>query len=289
MGLLGLLAARLLRLRTVGIYHTDIPRYVGTLTKDEGFERMAWNAMQWFYGRCDRVLVPSTAYRELLCEHGLERDRISVLRRGLGPGFGAGNRDPSFWRRYGGRRCFTFLYVGRSSSEENIRLLLEGWVLTRANSKAARQSQLAIVGDGPELASLRRRYARHQVVFTGYLRGQDLKTAYASADLFVFPSLTDTFGNVVLEARASGLPCIVSDVGGPKELVRHERTGLVIGLSGVSDGAQRLSAAMTRLFEDQALRIEMRAACADAAAPSWAEIADDLFGAVVLATQKAQR
>jgi glycosyltransferase involved in cell wall biosynthesis len=286
MGLLGLLAARLLRLRTVGIYHTDVPRYVGALTKDEGFERMAWGAMEWFYGKFDRVLVPSARYREILCEHGLERSRISVLRRGIGPGFGKESRGPSFWRRYGGRECFTFLYVGRISSEKNIKLLLDAWLLTRAKAKT---TQLAVVGDGPELASLKRRYAGRGVVFTGYLRGQDLKTAYASADVFVFPSLTDTFGNVVLEAKASGLPAIVSDAGGPQEIVEHEKTGLVVELSGASDSAERFSRAMTRLFEDQVLRIGMKVACADAEVPSWPEVADELFGAVVQATQRAAK
>ncbi|MBV8968365.1 MAG: glycosyltransferase, partial [Verrucomicrobia bacterium] len=85
--------------------------------------------------------------------------------------------------------------------------------------------RLLIVGDGPYLAELRRQVP--DGCYTGYLKGQELATAYASSDIFVFPSTTDTFGNVVLEAQASGLPCVVSNVGGPHELVEHEVDGLV--------------------------------------------------------------
>ena len=84
---------------------------------------------------------------------------------------------------------------------------------------------LAIVGDGPYRKEMATELAGYPAVFTGYLHGVELRQAYASAELFVFPSGTDTFGNVVLEAQASGLPVIVTDAGGPRELMVKGETG----------------------------------------------------------------
>jgi len=87
---------------------------------------------------------------------------------------------------------------------------------------------LFIVGDGPYLEEMRREMADTPCIFTGYLAGEELAEVYASCDLFIFPSTTDTFGNVVLEAQASGLPVIVSDSGGPQENVIQGETGFII-------------------------------------------------------------
>jgi glycosyltransferase involved in cell wall biosynthesis len=92
-----------------------------------------------------------------------------------------------------------------------------------------------------------------EAIFTGYLQGEDLAAAYASADLFVFPSTTDTFGNVVLEAQASGTPAIVSDVGGPRDLVQHGKDGFVTK----SLDSTELAGAIRRLVEDPSLRQHM--------------------------------
>ena len=90
-------------------------------------------------------------------------------------------------------------------------------------------------------------------IFTGYLQGEDLAIAYASADIFVFPSTTDTFGNVVLEAQASGIPAIVSDVGGPRDLVHHGKDGFVTK----SLDSSELAGAIRRLVDDPSLRHHM--------------------------------
>ena len=85
--------------------------------------------------------------------------------------------------------------------------------------------QLFVVGHGPYSEALAK--SLPEAFFTGYLAGEELATAYASADMFVFPSTTDTFGNVIIEAQASGLPVVVSDSGGPKELVEDGANGLI--------------------------------------------------------------
>ena len=98
--------------------------------------------------------------------------------------------------------------------------------------------RLLIVGDGPYLRELRQKVP--EACFTGYLRSAELATAYASSDIFVFPSTTDTFGNVVLEAKAAGLPCVVSNRGGPCELVDDGIDGFVTRALDVGDFARVL-------------------------------------------------
>ena len=114
------------------------------------------------------------------------------------------------------------LFVGRISKEKNLDTLVAS---TRRLAEWKSPARPLFIGDGPYLAEIKRLLP--DALFTGYLRGEELAGAYASADFFVFPSTTDTFGNVVLEAQASGLPVIVSDVGGPRDLVQHGRDGLI--------------------------------------------------------------
>ncbi len=106
--------------------------------------------------------------------------------------------------------------------------------------------KLIVVGDGPYLEEMRRELAATSCVFTGYLAGEELAEVYASCDLFVFPSTTDTFGNVVLEAQASGLPVIVTDSGGPQENVRDGETGIIVP----GDDEAGLYNAISRLLAD---------------------------------------
>jgi glycosyltransferase involved in cell wall biosynthesis len=111
--------------------------------------------------------------------------------------------------------------------------------------------KLYFVGDGPYAEALTA--ALPDAVFLGYLTGEKLAKAYASADVFVFPSTTDTFGNVILEAQASGLPVIVSDLGGPKELVEDGKTGFVTKAHDADDFAR----AIERVSSDPKLRARM--------------------------------
>jgi glycosyltransferase involved in cell wall biosynthesis len=134
--------------------------------------------------------------------------------------------DPGFWPRHGLRGEHTLLYVGRLSREKNLGFLAE--VARALHQRGRVPFELAIVGEGPYEAVLRGSLAELPVAFTGVLQGDALATAFASSSLLVFPSTTDTFGNVVLESLACGTPACVSDVGGPAEIVHHRETGLVL-------------------------------------------------------------
>jgi glycosyltransferase involved in cell wall biosynthesis len=249
-GLTGLLAAKMLNLQTSGIYHTDIPEYVRILTDDRFLESLAWSYMQWLYGQVDTVFVNSEQYRKCWIDRGFAPEKLKILPRGLDTDlFHPARRDPASWQRFGVNGSgVRLLYVGRISREKDLDVLAAAFDKVRA---AGQPVQLLLVGHGPYAEALAE--ALPDAVFLGYLTGQPLATAYASADIFVFPSTTDTFGNVVIEAQASGLPVIVSDVGGPKELVEDGVNGVVTKARDVEDVAR----AITLLAGDQKMRARM--------------------------------
>jgi glycosyltransferase involved in cell wall biosynthesis len=214
----------MLNLRTSGIYHTDFPEYIRILTEDSYLESLAWTYMHWFYGQQDTIYVNSEQYRRSWAHRGIDPDKLKILPRGLDIAlFHPDRRDPSFWRRFGADpKTVRLLYAGRVSKEKDLDVLSAAYEQLRGSEPAL---QLCIVGDGPYATALGESVP--DAIFTGYLAGEELATAYASADIFLFPSTTDTFGNVIIEAQASGLPVIVSDAGGPQELVEHGVTGLI--------------------------------------------------------------
>jgi glycosyltransferase involved in cell wall biosynthesis len=128
-------------------------------------------------------------------------------------------------KRYSIDTVTKLLYVGRVSDEKNLPLLADVFLRLAARRP---DLHLIVVGDGPYRRQMEARLAGAPCTFTGCLDGEDLAEVYASSDILVFPSATDTFGNVVLEAQASGIPVIVSDRGGPAENVIPDVTGLVL-------------------------------------------------------------
>ncbi|MEY2548967.1 MAG: hypothetical protein QOD64_1549 [Verrucomicrobiota bacterium] len=250
MGLVGLLAAKMLNLQTSGIYHTDIPEYVRILTEDRFLESLAWSYMHWLYGQVDTVFVNSEHYRKCWIDRGFAPEKLKILPRGLDTDlFNPTRRDLKFWPGSGANgKEVRLLYVGRISREKDLDVLAAAYKKIR---KAGHPVKLYLVGDGPYAEALAATLP--DAVFLGYLTGEKLAKAYASADAFVFPSTTDTFGNVVLEAQASGLPVIVSDIGGPKELVDDGRTGFVTKAHDPDDFAR----AIERITGDASLRARM--------------------------------
>lgn len=248
-GLAALAAAKMLGLRTSGIYHTDFPQYVRILTEDSFMETLTWNFMHWFYSQLDVVWVNSEDYRKTWIQRGISAEQVKILPRGLDIAlFRPDRRDPDFWPSRGLRPGeVAMLYVGRVSKEKNLDLIVSAIKKLLAGVRV----RPVFVGDGPYRETMQ--HLLPDGIFTGYLQGEDLATAYASADFFAFPSITDTFGNVILEAHASGLPVIVSDVGGPRDLVDDDVDGYVTRAMDVDQLAGR----MERLAGDADLRKRM--------------------------------
>jgi glycosyltransferase involved in cell wall biosynthesis len=250
-GLLGLLVAWLMELPVSGTYHTDIPQYVGCLTADHSCEESAWNYIIWFYNQLDEVLIPSRATRDQLLERGLAPAKVRPLPRWVDTDlFSPALRDLGLWTTLGADQGTKLLYAGRVSREKNLELLVEAFLELEARGSSA---WLVVAGDGPYREEMEHRLKGGKAIFTGFLSQADLARIYASADAFVFPSTTDTFGNVVLEAQASGLPVVVTDKGGPRELIVPGITGLVVP----GDNRQALAEAMRFLAEDDERRYLM--------------------------------
>jgi glycosyltransferase involved in cell wall biosynthesis len=262
-GLTALLAAKMLNLQTSGIYHTDFPQYIRILTEDSFLESVAWGYMHWFYGQLDTVFVNSEEYKQSWIKRGFDPAKLKILPRGLDTElFHPGRRDSAFFEKFGASNGeLRLLYVGRISREKDLDLLAHAYRRLRKEGLPVR---LFVVGHGPYSEALAK--SLPDAFFTGYLSGTELATAYASADIFVFPSTTDTFGNVILEAQASGLPVVVSDSGGPKELVAHKANGLITRSHNVEDFTDAIRALVT----DQMLRERMANSARDSVTDrSW--------------------
>ena len=262
-GLTALLAAKMLNLQTSGIYHTDFPQYIRILTEDSFLESVAWGYMHWFYGQVDTVFVNSEEYKQSWIKRGFDPSKLKILPRGLDTElFHPGRRDSAFFEKFGASNGeLRLLYVGRISREKDLDLLADAYRRLRKEGLPVR---LFVVGHGPYSEALAK--SLPDAFFTGYLRGTELAIAYASADIFVFPSTTDTFGNVILEAQASGLPVVVSDSGGPKELVAHNANGLITRSHNVED----FTSAIRTLVTDRTLRERMASSARDSVTDrSW--------------------
>src|SRR5262252_2155553 len=246
MGLAGLLAAKTLQIETAATYHTNIPEYVENYTRDVSLEALAWKYMMLFYHAVDEVAVPSRSTGKLLHKRGLRKRKILLLDRWVDvERFHPRNRTPAYWKKYGIENedaLVKFIYIGRIAREKNLNLIASAYKRLR---ETRQDTHLIFVGEGPYHRELEQQLSALPVTFTGFLEGEELTRAVASADVKLFPSLTDTWGNAPLEAQACGLPVIVSNVGGPIELMLDGITGLQV--KGRS--AEELCEAMLTLMD----------------------------------------
>lgn len=253
-GFAGRLIARRLGIPLAGVYHTDLPSYVEHLFDDEALTHLAGGAMRQFYRPFRMVFSRSHEYSESLARLGIHASRRVALRPGFNTArFHPRYRDERCWAECGIRASsLKVLYVGRVSVEKNLPLLTEIWKRVRALAPGL-DASLVVIGDGPYRASMESTLAGSNAHFLGFRHGEELSRLYASSDVFVFPSVTDTLGQVVLESQASGLPTLVTNVGGPKEVVIHDKTGYIISAREPAAWAECIA----RLLRDAARRSEM--------------------------------
>lgn len=254
----------------VSSFHTDFAAYLAAYGLS-GLESPAWSYLRGFHARARLTFCPSRNTRDRLLEHGFD-PRLRVWSRGVDATlFSPARRTPLTRSRLAGGAAQVLLYVGRLAPEKNLELLLEAYALLRG--RCARPVALVIVGDGPARPALERR-APEGTTFTGYLEGEALAEAYAAADLFVFPSHTETFGNVVLEALASGLPVVAPARGGVTDIVRPGRTGELVR----AGDAEAFAVAVLELLADEGQRLRMAAAARqEALGRRWPAVFEGLF------------
>jgi len=269
LGIAGVKAARQLDLPIIASAHTDYDQYAARYGVTWAL-RAGWHYLRWFYGQAQRVLCPSRIYEEALHRHGVLH--TGLWSRGVDPlVFAPRFRSQAYRAAIGaGPGDLVVTYIGRIAREKNLGLLLEAWESLAPERGGA---QLVLVGRGPLEEDIRRRDLPG-VHVTGLLQGEALSTAYASADVFAFPSPTETFGNSLLEAMGSGLPPVVAAGGGVLEFAEHGRNAWLVE----PDSASAIADALRRLFADPTLRHRLAAgALATARARDWGAVYDQLL------------
>ncbi|MCK9247892.1 MAG: glycosyltransferase [Solirubrobacteraceae bacterium] len=227
-GIAGLALAKVLDLPVLASYHTELAAYARLRTDDDRLGDWASLATGLFYLQADVVLTPSPQSDEAVAGLGVPADRIGRWDRGVDlTRFGPERRRADVRDRLRATAPvddpLLVLYSGRQTREKGVDLLVDAFLAARRRQP---RLHLLLAGGGPEEALLRDRLGEH-ATFLGWLDGEALADAYANADVFLFPSRTDTFGQVILEAQASGLPVVAVDEGGPRSLVDDEVDGLL--------------------------------------------------------------
>ena len=254
----------------VASFHTRFdtyPRYYGAAWA----EKYVTGYLRNFYGRCRHVYAPSPSMVDELRRDGIGKD-IRLWARGVDKALYNPQRRDASWRRAQGFADddVVVVFVGRVVLEKGIGVFAEA-----VEAAAARNPKIRalVVGEGPERARFTAMLPN--AVFTGFQGGADLARAYASADMFFNPSVTETFGNVTLEAMASGLPSVCAAASGSRSLVEDGVNGL---LSPPADGAEGYAARLLALAADPALRLRMAGAALEKAQGfDWEALLDRLI------------
>lgn len=250
-GLWALALARRWRVPVAGSFHTHFPSYLRYYGLG-ALERPVWWYLRRFYSACGHVYVPSRSMARVLRARGVRRG-IRIWGRGVDAArFCPGRRSLEWRRALGiGDGEVVVAWVSRLVREKGLEVFVD--VVRGLEARGACYRAL-VVGDGPARRSVARLVqGLPRAVCTGQLTGQELAVAYASSDVFVFPSETETFGNVTLEAMASGVPAVCARAPGSLDLVEDGRTGFLVApgdRAGFRD-------AVARLVEDGELRARM--------------------------------
>ncbi|WP_193106899.1 glycosyltransferase [Brachybacterium sp. FME24] len=262
----GAYAARRQRIPLVASYHTHIPRYLDLYRARWGKPAVWWQIKR-NHALADVNLATSQSMKQELVEQGIHN--LHVVRRGVDtqtfhPRFAAESMRERLTQGHPEKKLLVF--VGRLAAEKEIHTLRP--MMERRDDVA-----LAIVGDGPYRRELEQAFAGTSTLFPGFMEGEELASAFASADGFVFPSVTETLGLVILEGMASGLPVVAARSGPTMEQVTDGTNGLLF----TSKDEASLDAALDRL-DDVELRGRIRQeARAEAEKYSWENASDDLL------------
>lgn len=271
LGLSALRAARRLGIAVVSGFHTNFPQYSGQYGLGL-LARLLTHYLRWFHRRTATTLVPSASQRLELERRGFER--LALMARGVDAQlFNPARRNQALREEWGlGPDDIAVLHVGRLAAEKNLALLLP-CMQALHKSYPQRRLRLVVVGDGPLRNQMQQQVP--DAVFCGVQRGEALAEHYACGDLFLFPSLTETFGNVVLEALASGLAVVAYDEAAAAQHIRHGHSG---ALAMPGDQPAFIDAACWLLEDAETLRRVRLNARQHASRQGWQAIVEEFEG-----------
>lgn len=245
MGVTGLNYGRKLNIPTISNYTTNFSQYADYYNL-EFLKQPIWDYMRWFHNQNNITLCPSHEAQKLLNKNGI--NKTDIFSRGIDSHlFNPSSRNNNLRKKLGIENKTTFLYVGRISYEKDIDVFSESY--KKIKEKYKDDAALVITGDGPYMDKCKELFP-DDTIYTGFKKGRELAEIYASCDIFVCPSSTETFGNVVLEAMASGLAVIGADAGGVKEIIDHKHNGLKFK----TKNSDELFCCMNDLLENSNLR-----------------------------------
>lgn len=226
-GIIGLLYAKLTNTKTIGIYHTDFKEQTAKRIGEDPIVIVLDNCLKFFYNQMDEIKVPSNEYIEILTIRGYDRSKMSLFKRGIDDIFIVNNND-FIGSNIDSHINTILVYSGRISKDKNLDFLVE---VFNVLSKKFKNLYLVIIGDGPYFNEFKKKNKENNhIILPGKVERKDIPQIFSLTDIFVFPSTTDTFGMAVLEAQACGLPAVVADIGGPKEIIIPNKTGFAIPL-----------------------------------------------------------
>lgn len=278
------LYGRIFRIPVLASYHTHLPVYVQSHYLPKPLRNLASNLV-WLLIRLvhgygvDMTVVTSPQIQDEFVRHGVPPERCRVWRKGIDSDvFHPRHANPQMRRQITDDhpQDFVMLFVGRLSAEKRLALLrpvLDRLIELNRQKKSNRNVRLCFVGSGPQEEELRALFAGTPTVFVGVLTGIELSQAFASADVFVMPSDSETLGFVVLEAMASGVVPVVTKAGGLVDLVHHNETGFLVEVPEDQDEyAQQFASYLHQLQHDDHLRYSMgQRARNDTLQWSWSE------------------
>lgn len=259
-GLLGLGIAKLFGLPITAIYHTDFENQAQEMTGNESETALVNNYTTWFYNLADTIKVPTQEYLDLLPQRGYVRSKLSILNRRIDLQlFHPEEQAKKIWSTHNiPEDAHILLCTGRLSKEKRLDFIIQFFpeiLRTHPNS------HLVIIGEGPEQAALQQLAATNKHIhFLGRIPYEKLPQYYAAADLFIFASSGDTFGMVVLEAQACGLPAIVPELGGGKELITPNVSGYILPLTPASRWITQIQTILSLCESDPQRFAQMRVA-----------------------------
>jgi glycosyltransferase involved in cell wall biosynthesis len=256
LGNFGLDYANLMGLPVISIYHTHFISYVDYYFKYapifiKGLKQRIAQGHKSFYNRCDKVYVPSETIKTELREMGVYASKMKIWKRGIDAFmFSPDKKDKSIIRRLTSNNNPTIIFASRLVWEKNLETLFAIYDKMQVSTKPV---NFLIVGDGAAWLACEARMPK--AIFTGKIAHQQLACLYASADVFLFPSVSEAYGNVVIEAMASGLPCVIADGGGSGDFIEQGMNGFKCTPYDAADYVEKIEL----LLSNKALSIQFAA------------------------------